>query len=218
MHKPSKPSRSRPAYVAAGLAGAVALGTAAVTTADRSAGPSTVVRVPAVAEQALVVPQRAFVVPRQATAGPSLSPAATPSLTDAEKARVAAARAYAAKHTVPITHPLAPPTAPSAIGDLTVTSRQRGDRTLRIVSARGDLSGQRELSWVADKGRRQGSARCSQTIRLSPDVAPERRPTLLLCWRTSAKRSVYTVMVDLHGRPSVRQSVAAIDTAWAKLR
>jgi hypothetical protein len=90
-------------------------------------------------------------------------------------------------------------------------------RTLRIVSARGDLTGARELTWVADGGHPVGSARCSQKFRFNPKSAVSEKPTLLICWRTSATRSVYTVAVDLDGRPSEKASVATIDKVWAEL-
>lgn len=150
----------------------------------------------------------------------STGPSTTPSLTAEQQRRVDAVRA-AARNTEPITHPLSPPAAVPLPG-LTVEnhgSLQRTGRTVRIVSAGGDLTGQRELAWVADRGWRVGRARCSDTIRLSPDLAPTRQPTLLLCWRTSARRSVYTVMVDVTRRgPSAQASVATIDAVWRRLR
>ncbi|WP_250033361.1 hypothetical protein [Paractinoplanes maris] len=99
-----------------------------------------------------------------------------------------------------------------------MTSRRTAERTLRVVSGHGDLTGYRELAWVADRGRQEAhGVRCSQTIRLSLDEKPARHPTLLVCWRTSAQRSAYTVMVDQDGRPSAKVSVAALDAAWRRL-
>ena len=43
------------------------------------------------------------------------------------------------------------------------------------------------------------------------------RPNLLLCWRTSADRSVATVLVDQKGKPSAAESVQIINREWAKL-
>jgi hypothetical protein len=90
-------------------------------------------------------------------------------------------------------------------------------RTLRVVSARGDLTGSRELLWVADGGHPVGTARCSQKFRFAPSNEVTEKPTLLVCWRTSATRSVYTVAVNLDGRPSEKASVATIDKVWAEL-
>lgn len=106
---------------------------------------------------------------------------------------------------------------PAAVTMTESGSVQKDGRTLRVVSARSDLTGQRELAWVADRGERVGNARCSQNFQLSNSVKPKVRPTLLVCWRTSATRSVYTVSVDVKRPPSKQASVAAIDEAWAKL-
>lgn len=150
----------------------------------------------------------------------STKPAPTLSLPPDAAERVADARAAAAKDGVPVKRPLPQPTVPE-IPDDEVTVRESGSvrkdkATMRLVSARGDLSGQRELGWVADRGEKYGDALCSQTITLS-NMPPERKPTLLICWRTSAKKSVYTVMVSLDGRPSRPKSVAAIDAEWKRL-
>ncbi|WP_250007120.1 hypothetical protein [Actinoplanes sp. M2I2] len=84
---------------------------------------------------------------------------------------------------------------------------------IRVVSADQDLTGQRELGWVADRGVPVGTSRCSQTFRLSRDEPARKRPTLLVCWRVSADRSVFTVATG--AEPSKRGSVALIDKVWA---
>jgi hypothetical protein len=142
-------------------------------------------------------------------ASPTPSPSGTPS---------AGMRADA-KRRVPTKRALVLPTKTLDPSAVTVTnSGSPGDSTtLRVISARGDLTGQRELAWVADDGTKAGDARCSQTIQLSPDTKPARKPTLLICWRTSATRSVVTVMVNLAGHPSTKASVAALDKRWAAL-
>ena len=115
-----------------------------------------------------------------------------------------------------------PSTGTAVIGGTEVTVTTSGsltaDRhTLRVVSARTDLTGTRELAWAADAGHLVGDARCTQNVRLTPTAPARVRPTLLLCWRTSAERSAYTVAVDLDHRPSERDSVASLDQAWARL-
>jgi hypothetical protein len=110
---------------------------------------------------------------------------------------------------------------PQLPGEITVSERgsvREDGKMLRVVSARKDLTGYDELAWVAGAGKRVGSSRCTQEIRLSNEQKPKKRPTLLLCWRTSAERSVYTVAVNVKQKPSQRESVAAINKAWAKLR
>lgn len=96
-------------------------------------------------------------------------------------------------------------------------SLKKDGRMLRVVSAPLDLAGQRELAWVGDDGKPYRGARCSQTIQMSNNVVPKARPTLLICWRTSAERSAYTVLVDLRKKPSKDDSIAALDRAWNKL-
>ncbi|MEU8813362.1 hypothetical protein [Actinoplanes sp. NPDC048796] len=148
---------------------------------------------------------------------PSKSP---PSLTPSEAARVKAAREFAQKHKVTIKKPLTPPTVQAEINDLKVseTGDVRKDREmLRVVTARSDLTGQRELGWVADEGEKVGDARCTQTVKLSNNPVARKRPTMVICWRTSATKSVYTVMINLDEKPSKTRSVAALDKAWAKL-
>jgi hypothetical protein len=90
--------------------------------------------------------------------------------------------------------------------------------TLRVVSALADLSGQRELAWAADSGHPVGSASCTQKFRFNADSPAGERPTMLLCWRTSANKSVYTIAVDLDRRPSEQASIAVIDRTWSTLR
>ena len=88
--------------------------------------------------------------------------------------------------------------------------------TMRVVSAYGDLWGMRELAWVADAGEPVGGARCTQNFHIG--ATPTRvRPTLMICWRTSATRSVYTVAVDIDHRPSALVSAALVAQVWNSL-
>jgi hypothetical protein len=128
--------------------------------------------------------------------------------------RVAAIRSAAAKKGPGVLRPLPSASAP---GDVTTTTSEQDGGTLKVVSARADLTGYRELGWVADPGEEVGSARCSDTIRLSVDAKPVKHPTLLICWRTSARKSVYTLAVKPKGKPSPKDSAAAIDRQWNRL-
>ncbi|HEU4347088.1 MAG TPA: hypothetical protein VFR35_04790 [Actinoplanes sp.] len=133
---------------------------------------------------------------------------------------IADARAAAARDGHPLQRPLtAAPGAAAAIGPVTVTNQGslKTGGTMRVVSARYDLTGQRELLWAADRGKPVGSARCTQNFRFSNDAAPKERPSMVLCWRTSASRSVLTVAVASQGRPAAAKSVAVIDRRWAEL-
>ena len=88
---------------------------------------------------------------------------------------------------------------------------------MRIVTARADLTGQREMVLAADAGHAVGDISCTQNFRFSQDIPPKIRPTMLLCWRMSAQRSVYIITINTKGKPSQRETVAAINREWAKL-
>lgn len=127
----------------------------------------------------------------------------------------------------PIPPPSAPPSVPPSA--LAVTpgpviaaetaiqdkSQTTPTGTLRIISADFDLTGQRVLAWAADRGKAVSrSVRCTQNLKFAGDPAPSIRPTVLLCWRTSATRSVATFLTDSAGHPSVARSVQVIDREW----
>lgn len=133
--------------------------------------------------------------------------------------KIVIARSKAAADGVPLQRALTGRAlnVPSDVQTTTTGSPQAPGGSLKVVTARGDLTGYEELSWVGDDGEPVGTARCTQQFRLSNDAKPTKRPTLLVCWRTSASRSVYTVAVNLKASPSAQASVAAIDKAWAKL-
>ena len=159
--------------------------------------------------------------PENSAASPSKS--ASPSVTSKSPAdRAKAAREAGAKFGVKVQRPLPQSAVESSItpADLTVTQigDLKADRSMiKVVSARKNLAGYRELGWVADEGERVGNATCSQTFRFSAGQQPAERPTYLVCWRTSATRSVYTTATDMDGRPSKQASVAALDRQWERL-
>jgi hypothetical protein len=96
-------------------------------------------------------------------------------------------------------------------------SMPKDHHTLRVVSGRTDLSGRHELAWAADTGHPVREARCTQNFKIGPTASARVRPTMLMCWRTSASRSVFTVSVDLEQRPSEQESVDTIDKVWSTL-
>jgi hypothetical protein len=145
------------------------------------------------------------------------APSATASPKSAEQ-EVRDAREAAAKDGVPLMRPR--PTTTLAAAAVTATdsgSLKKDGTTLRLVSARGDLTGQRELGWVAGGAKRYGDATCSQTMQFANNEKPKKIANLLICWRTSATRSVATVMVNVNGHPSRAASVAALDKRWKEL-
>ncbi len=89
--------------------------------------------------------------------------------------------------------------------------------TLRVVSARGNLSGQRELKWVAGGVEPYRNASCTQRFRLGNEEKPARKANLLLCWRTGAEKSVIAVLVDPNGKPSKAKAVRALDKKWRSM-
>jgi hypothetical protein len=113
-------------------------------------------------------------------------------------------------------------TAPAVVDvDVTVSSSgslPKDHRTLRVVTARSDLTGQRELAWAADAGYAVGKAKCTQNFRFSETSRVGERPTMLLCWRTSAQKSVVVIAVDIDKRPSAQKSVATLNRIWSRLR
>jgi hypothetical protein len=148
------------------------------------------------------------------------------SVTAGRPAPASASASASAATSVPAVHPTpgatAAPSSRLAAGVSVLVSASgtlpKDHQTLTVVYAKGDLTGHRELTWVADGGHAVGSARCSQKFRVGPTGVPAVRPTMLICWHTSATRSVYTVLVDLDHAPSERESVATISRIWSTLR
>ncbi|GAA2638303.1 hypothetical protein [Paractinoplanes durhamensis] len=147
-----------------------------------------------------------------------LAPAVSESGTVDE--RIKAAREYAAKHGSPVQHALtAAPNAAAPVGQVTVTNHGtfKEGGTTRVISARYDLTGQREMLWVADDGKKVGDAECTQKFRFSNESKGAERPTMVMCWRTSAKKSVIVVSVDAKGKPDASKSVATLNKRWAEM-
>ncbi|MCW2506382.1 MAG: hypothetical protein JWO79_4666 [Actinomycetia bacterium] len=130
--------------------------------------------------------------------------------------RIAAARA-AVKKAGPTVHHAVPQTrTDEPLTVRTYGSQQQGNY-LKVVSAHTNLSGQKELAWAADDGHAVGAARCTQKFAFSNQSTPAVKPTLLVCWRTTADRSAYTVAVVRSGRPSEQRSATMLNEAWTKL-
>jgi len=152
-----------------------------------------------------------------ATVSSSAVPTVSPTREKSRAERIDEVKGTAAKANN-VRRPL-PATGARPVKDVTVkeTGSLETGGTLRVVSGRGDLTGQRELALAADQGKPVGAARCTQKVRFSAGAPAVERPTLMICWRTSATRSVFTVAVAAKGRPSAEKSVAAIARQWAKL-
>lgn len=90
--------------------------------------------------------------------------------------------------------------------------------TVRVSSARFDLTGQSDLTLAADEGHAErDGVRCTNRVRFSPDEPAATRNSLLLCWRTSGDRSVVTMAVAARGRPDPEDSIGIIEQEWAAL-
>jgi hypothetical protein len=145
-----------------------------------------------------------------------VAPSPTKSLTARQK--IDKARAAMAKDGVAVQRPVAPVARMDSadVTETTVGSPADGG-TVKVTSARGDLTGYAEMSWAGDNGQVVGRARCTHKFRFAQGAPASTKPTMLLCWRTSATRSVYTLAVSPSGKPKAATSVAAIDAQWAKL-
>ena len=174
---------------------------------------------PSASEPASAEPSAAASASASPSTAATPEPSPAPSRTLTAEQRVAKARAAASKAGYPVKRGLVP-TAKVAAGPVSVRntgSLQQGG-TMRIVSAPYDLTGTRELLWAADEGNPAGDdVRCTQNFKLSNDTEARVRPTMLLCWRTSAGKSVVTVAVARKGKPASAASVAVIDREWAKI-
>ncbi|MFG1603610.1 hypothetical protein [Actinoplanes sp. NPDC049265] len=213
-----------------GIVGLAALGAGAYVVTDHLANDDkpTVTSLPPAAEASSEgAPEPSPAGPSPATTTPAKSgttapSSPTPSPAPAERTtadRVKAAQDAGRERGVEIQRQLPRTAADRSVtaADVTETRVVNGRQTLRVMSARKNLAGYRELGWVADDGEPTGSARCSQTFRFSATMEPAEKPALLVCWRTSAGRSVYTVATNPAGRPSRTASVAALDKQWNRL-
>ncbi|WP_436527525.1 hypothetical protein [Actinoplanes sp. HUAS TT8] len=169
-----------------------------------------------------------------ATTPPSSSPAVsspaaaaatsagTPSAsTTTDQARVRqeimAARKAAEKDGFPVERPIEEQVG-HAVGASSETTRSLpGGGTMKITTAAYDLSGRRPLNWAADQGTDVDGSKCTQKFHFSQGDPGGLRPTMLLCWRTSDKRSVAVLSVTPNGKPSIADSTATVDSEWKKL-
>lgn len=230
---PSGPRRLSRAKLVAGLAGLAVLGGGAFLVTEQLTGDTTAVTTDAGAPAPIVASEPDTASPELEPSSAAPSPStraskaavskapASPEPVDTRSAeeRVKAAREAAAKAGHPVQRALTPEPGAVAAAAVEVTNEGslKSGGTMRIITARSDLTGQRELLWAADDGKPVGSSRCTQNFHFSNDGKAKERPTMLLCWRTSATRSVATVAVVATGRPDAAASVAVIDQRWATL-
>ena len=87
---------------------------------------------------------------------------------------------------------------------------------VRVVAARADLTGQLEMTWAGDAGTKVGASTCTNDIRLTPQQPAKIRPTVMLCWRTSASLSVYVLVINPRATSPVPMTDAAntVQDVW----
>lgn len=104
------------------------------------------------------------------------------------------------------------------VGDKDIIAKQYGtiaDRKyIRVVAARTDLTGKLQLAWAADQGKQVGNYRCTDNFVIGTGAKPEVRPTMLICWRTTAAYSAYALSVNFDAKPDQAQAVAALSAVW----
>lgn len=103
-----------------------------------------------------------------------------------------------------------------AAGELRRRNETVESGTIQVTSAGFDLSGRPELAVAGDRGRAVGRARCTKNVRPAAAERVRAMPSMLVCWRTSATRSVVTVAVADRGRPAEAESLAVIEREWSR--
>jgi hypothetical protein len=157
--------------------------------------------------------------PTSTGAQASPSPSASP-ISKEVRDKIEAARRKMAKDGVKVDRPLAPKvTRQLTDGDVQMTQSGslKDGGIVRVVAAPGDLTGQRELAWVDGGVNKYRGVDCSQTFKFSTNPAPVMKPNLLLCWRTSAVKSVIAVVVDPNGHPSKDKAVKELEKKWKSM-
>jgi hypothetical protein len=122
------------------------------------------------------------------------------------------------KEGVEVKRPVTPQVAQTAsnIEVITMGSLKEGG-IVRIMSAREDLTGQRELAYVAGGVENFRGVPCSQTFQFTTQARPAKKDNLLMCWHTTAEKSVVAIVVDSKGHPSRDKAVAAIERKWRSM-
>lgn len=142
----------------------------------------------------------------------SSRPSPTPSIPDEIMAADQVSRLLAA------TPQPAGPGVSIASGPVTVSTEAGTDgSSIRVVTARYDLTGRWSPVSGGDAGRVVGDARCTAKLTALPGGAAEERPTMLMCWRFSPLKSVVTVAVRPGARPLAGASVDVLDRNWTAM-
>ena len=120
------------------------------------------------------------------------------------------------------TQPIWQDRAKAAAPNATVSGRSYGSaqlrRQIRVVAGRADLTDKLEFAWAADAGKAvesgEGTAHCTQNLKLVERSAAAVRPTMMFCSRITPGLSAYAVIIDFDHHPTDVETVAALDATW----
>jgi hypothetical protein len=107
----------------------------------------------------------------------------------------------------------------AAVTGLSYTSTM-SRRSIRLIAGRTDLTGTLDIGKAADAGAinkaASGDVHCTHNLVLVPRTEARVRPTVLLCWRTSASLSVSSLIIDPVVTSPIPDAdgVAAVNAAW----
>jgi hypothetical protein len=214
--------RSRRRLATALVVVAAGAGTYGCTSQDEAQSPSVTVSVSSAAPDASSRPPSADAKEPQTAGSPSRTTLPADALTKSPLSKESASRAAEmmadarSRYSVPI-KPAPPPvhTAPAVkVSKQQVTTSKS---EWRLLWARGDMSGETEMTWVTEDVTKHGAVECTQKFRFQAGKKPARRPTMMMCWRISPNRSVIAIDVDFGGNPSLRKNLAAIEKKWNEL-
>jgi hypothetical protein len=153
------------------------------------------------------------------TAATQVSASASESVAPEVRKQIDDARKKMVEDGVGVKRPI-PPQATAMVDDVKISTKGslKDGGILRMVTARGDLTGQRELAWVAGGVQKHRDVPCTQTFQFTSSSGPEKKANLLLCWLTSAKKSVVAIVVDPKGHPSRDKAVDAVEKTWRGMK
>ncbi|GGN61438.1 hypothetical protein GCM10010112_18600 [Actinoplanes lobatus] len=215
---PERTARRR-RQIAVGVAGAAAVLAGAGFLATQLMNESQ----PTLPEPAALAPQTTPASPTVGVAGISQSDARTPGkatkqAAPARRSPTSSRQASPAPNAARASSAIADLRKRFGFGGPEIAERTEklGAGTVRIVTAQSDLTSDRELILAGDDGTEAGGGvRCTTDV--PPDTVMSSAPETLMCWRTSAARSVITMATTTEGEPSTADSIAVIQREWNRL-
>lgn len=228
VHNDRPGMRRRIGVIAVGAAAVLGVGAYAVTANltgedSHTAEPGTLT--PAVSPSSTPPPASLTTAPATPEdSAPPASPSPVPTTATSRSSvdpkvrkQIDEARANQKKDGIELQRPLEDKGRTVPTGLTTTRTEEKPWGTIRITTARADLTGQQDLAMAGDGGTLSGRAHCTQKVRFSRNVPARAISNMMLCWRTSADRSVVTMAVAKKGRPTAADGAAVIAREWAKL-